>query len=265
VSDVSSGQPPPGSNRANTLSGFLGRERLARLVVLGSFLTIFLLVAVLIGIAQGGSARAAETAEKTFNAILPVLAGWVGIVLAFYFSAQSNERTSNSLDQAINQATGNPAQGATVAETMIPLSSIRRLYHLDRPGSARADIKLTDLESAFNDPSAGGPITRLVFVDNAVFRYVLHVGTFNTYLRAHPTPPTPEPTFADLLTDSDTLRQISQLVVFVPASATLGDAKTALDAINGAQDIIVTGTGNASGPMLGWITNVDLIKALTVS
>ena len=41
------------------------------------------------------------------SAILPVLAGWVGTVLAFYFSASSHERTSSSLDKVIMETVVN--------------------------------------------------------------------------------------------------------------------------------------------------------------
>ena len=37
------------------------------------------------------------------------------------------------------------------------------------------------------------------------------------------------------------------------ASATLVDAKAALDKVAGAQDIIVTGSGSATAPLLGWL------------
>jgi hypothetical protein len=51
-------------------------------------------------------------------------------------------------------------------------------------------------------------------------------------------------------------------VAFVSGAATLADAKAAMDGIPGAQDIIVTKTGDATGDMIGWISNVDLVKLL---
>jgi hypothetical protein len=69
----------------------------------------------------------------------------------------------------------------------------------------------------------------------------------------------------NFLAIDDYRSQVTKLVAFVTASATLAQAKAALDAVSGAQDIIVTTTGDANGQMFGWITNVDLIKALAVS
>jgi hypothetical protein len=238
--------------------------------VIGSFLTIALLVAMLLAFAQlGTSQRASDLAEKAFNAVLPVLASWVGTVLAFFFSSQSQERTSNSLDKAINAATGT-GDGKTVTEVMIPLGQIRELVDLAKEPAIT--LSLDTLQKKFTVPpttaaassatSTAPPVTRLVFVDSNVFRYVLHSSALNAFLVATKNA-TPAPTvFEDMRRDPNVLQQISRLVVFVPASAKLSDASTALDRVKGAQDIIVTATGNSSDPMLGWITNVDLIKAL---
>ena len=262
---MSTAAPP----RSTVNQPVLGRDRLARLVIVGSFLTLFLLVGTLIALAQSPTTRVAEAAEKAFNAILPVLAGWVGTVLAFYFSAASQERITATLDRAISQSSGSPVGGTLVSERMKPLSSILELQELSE--SRKPDtIKLTELQDIFRKPQTGsGPITRLIFVERGVFRYILHSSTLNAFILGRTSGADPVAidtlTFADILADTEAHRQISKLVVFVSASATLADAKAALDSVSAAQDIIVTGSGNASAPMLGWLSNVDLIKAMTVS
>ena len=154
---------------------------------------------------------------------------------------------------------------------MISLSSIAKLQKLeDKEGSRPRDILILNLQKAFEDQLPGGAkITRLIFVEAGIFKYVLHVGTLNAFIVKNQivedTSGPGQKTFADMLADEETLRQISKLVVFVPVGATLADAKAALDKVNGAQDIIVTGSGNATEPMLGWLSNVDLTKAVDVS
>jgi hypothetical protein len=242
------------------------RYRLAQYVVIGSFLTLFLLVGALLGIAQVGGKEAADVADKTFNTILPVLAGWVGTVLAFYFSALQSESTNRSLQQAIGRIDGGPPSQARVTARMIPVSSIRHLQTLD-DGHPPSSFNLAAALRPLFDPQApGGAVTRLVFVERGQFRYVIHVGTLNAFLGL---PPPAERSIGDLTLDdllkNDHYRnQIANLVAFVGTDATLAQAKTALDAVAGAQDIIVTSTGDANGQVLGWITNVDLIKALAV-
>ncbi len=253
---IASDPSPADPSRTVTLP----RDRLARMVVVGSFLTIFLLVVALLTASQAGL-NAGDLAEKTLNVILPVLAAWVGSVLAFYFSQQSNEATSQSLRHAIGLIGGGAPSQATVAQTMISVEAIRGLFKLEER-SAR-DIPVTELRDLFASQSQGGPITRLVFIERGQFRYVLHVSILSAYLAANPLRQPPQ-TLADLLA-ADDYRSLVTLVAFVTASATVAQAKTALDAVAHAQDVIVTTTGDANGLMLGWITNVDLIKALAVS
>jgi hypothetical protein len=95
-----------------------------------------------------------------------------------------------------------------------------------------------------------------------VFDAVLHSSELNRVLTSGKTA---DNTFADLLSDAESRRRITQLVVFVSPTATLAEAKSKLEAVTGAQDIIVTDTGDASGRMVGWLTNIDLSKALTAS
>jgi hypothetical protein len=245
----------PSSLRAEALL----RYRLARAVVVGTFLAIFALVFALLVVAQQGNSIVQNVADKTFNTVLPVLAAWMGTVLAFYFSAQSQERTSASLETMINRATGATPPGTPVSQAMIAFASIRYPYDLShRPPE---DIPLDELKQRFQG-NGGPPVTRLVFHANQTFRYVLHVGTLNQFLVKPPSTP-PATKFEDLLKDPESLTQISKLIAFVRASATLADAKAALEAVPGAQDIIVTETGAPNDRMLGWLTNVDLTKHLT--
>ena len=242
-----------------------GRDRVAQLVVVGSFLTLFILVGVLIGLGQSSNLQASDAAKTAFTSILPVLAGWVGTVLAFYFSAASHDRTSQSLDRVISQTVGGPSPSVRVSEKMIPVLSIAGLQTLDNKRQPK-DIKIKDLKTAFEtELPSHEKVTRLLFVENGVFRYILHRAALDKFIAKSPPPAAAidDKTFADMLGDPETLRW-SKLVVSVSAATTLGDAKAALDKESGAQDIIVTGSGNPAEPMLGWLSNVDLIKALQV-
>lgn len=248
------------SQNNHVLRGTLGRFRLALVVVLGCFLAIFLMVFALFVIK---APETAATAETVFNVILPVLASWMGTVLAFYFSAQSLETTSDNLKQALGQPARPIGGGTKISEKMIPISSIRgRIDLAEKPAGT---IKLSDLQEQFGTPANGATIvTRLMFLEKSIFRYVLHVGTFNGFLVKRGGS-AGDLTFADLLDDADIKQQISKLVVFVAESATLADAKIALDAVPGAQDIIVTENGDAGAAMRGWMTHTDLSKAISAT
>jgi hypothetical protein len=47
-------------------------------------------------------------------------------------------------------------------------------------------------------------------------------------------------------------------VAFVSADQTLADAKAAMDAVSGCQDVIVTQTGAPTMSVTGWIMNTDI-------
>ena len=241
----------------------LGRARLARLVVVGSFLTLFLLAGVLVSFANHGNG--AEAAEKAFNSILPVLAGWVGTVLAFYFSSASQDSANNILDRTIQRSSRTlPPSDELVSSKMIPSPAIVGTRNLKK--NPPESIALSTLRQDFAGKLPNGAaVTRLFFLEDGVFKYVLHSSTLNAFIADADPAVLQGASFADLLKNPDIVDQISKLVVFVSTTATVGAAKNALDRVAGAQDVIVTPTGNATEQMLGWMSNVDLTKALTVN
>ncbi|CAA7613203.1 hypothetical protein [Magnetospirillum sp. UT-4] len=238
-----------------TDKGSLGRAHLARLVAVASFLTIFLLVATLVGLAAtDAKPEVIEVGKNTFTAILPVVAGWMGTVLAFYFSSQSLDRTSASLDLSMSQNT--KTANTSVTKEMIPAGNIIKPMVLAANDDAISKKTAGELLKIFKDSG----ITRMIFwTENQVCRYILHRATLNDFIVR--SEGDLSKTFAQLLEDGESQAQITQ-VAFVPATASLRDAKAALKRTAGAQDIIVTASGNSSEPVLGWLTNIDLMKAL---
>jgi hypothetical protein len=80
----------------------------------------------------------------------------------------------------------------------------------------------------------------------------------------------------DLTTDTDTLGPlidhpvtsdpkdgtyrdiVRKAIAFVSADQTLSDAKAAMDAVPGCQDVIVTQTGAPTMAVIGWTMNTDI-------
>jgi hypothetical protein len=325
------------ANRKNADS----RYQLARIVIVGGFLTIFLLVGALLGLSRSGvESETTKVADKIFNVILPVLAGWVGTVLAFFFSAQSQERMSNTLDKQIERAaTGGAAPSdRLVVQAMITFSAIRGAVDLDVVDPAKLTVRemvgrfsgKVPAAPAVGTPPAGGdagtggetgagggggtaggagaggdtgvgggagagggaaagdaaqqggggqpaapadpagpapqPLSRLVFVKGNVFRYVMHESVLNAYWRrvaeADKTADPGAKTLNDILSQPDLMAMVSRQLAFVPCSATLAQAKTAMERVAGAEDVVVTATGVPAEPMMGWLTDRDLLKAI---
>jgi hypothetical protein len=251
-------QPSRSIETAPQANSLRARARLAGWVVLGSFTGIFLMVGTLLVMANPNTPPAVnDTAKNLFNAVLPVFAGWTGTVLAYYFSAATQERTSDSLDKAINKTDGGGSDSTTVSEVMIAYQNIKELIELDKtPPDA---ITLEDMNDRFRR------VERLVFVDKHAFKYVVHSGTFRKFrdIQGAAQPTGQAMTFKNMLDDAETLTTITKLLVFVPASTTLSQAKAAMEAVTGATDIIVTGSGKQDAPMLGWLTDSDLTRNIT--
>jgi hypothetical protein len=237
------------------------RERLALIVVIATFLTIALLIVVTLGlaVAEGNgtaSKSAVEMADKTFTVLLPVLSGWVSVVLTFYFQARALDRTQDNLQDAVRQITGAATSTAPISGSMIPFASIRNSYDLAvKPAD---QILVSELQAV---AKATTGVTRLLFHESGVFRHILHVGTLDRYVATLSGVTTQ--TFADILRDPALKRDITELIVFADPTMSLTVAKAKLEAVLGAQDIIVTSDGKPSSTMRGWLSNNDLLRALS--
>lgn len=241
------------------------RLRLALIVTVGSFLIVSLLIVVIVVLAafsngaNGTAAPAVQMAEKIFTVLLPVLAGWVSTVLTFYFQSRALDRTQDSLENAVRRvgAPGSDATTVSVREKMIPMASIRGAYDLTVTPPDK--IAISELQTRLG-PETGN--SRLIFHEALVFRHVLHVSELNRYIASLSQDERGQTqTFADFLQDTARLDQVSRKVAFVEPAASLAAARSALDAVSGAQDIIVTANGKPDSAMQGWLTNVDLLKA----
>jgi len=51
---------------------------------------------------------------------------------------------------------------------------------------------------------------------------------------------------------------IAKKIGYVQRTGTLADAKAAMEAVPGAQDVFVTDTGDHTGRVVGWLTDVDI-------
>lgn len=67
-------------------------------------------------------------------------------------------------------------------------------------------------------------------------------------------------TLADLLADAQMRAIFEETFVVVKRSATLAEAKSAMVARPGCNDVFVTAGGGSNEPVQGWLTNVDIAK-----
>lgn len=94
--------------------------------------------------------------------------------------------------------------------------------------------------------------------------YIIHGSMIDKFIRrqmweAGARPPN-EFTLGDLLGDAELRRMFEETFVVVKKSATLAEAKSAMAARPGCSDVFVTENGQRNEPVIGWLTNVDMVR-----
>jgi len=53
---------------------------------------------------------------------------------------------------------------------------------------------------------------------------------------------------------------VEKSIAFVSSKTTLGDAKAAMEKTKNCQDVFVTENGRSEEPVIGWLTNTEILK-----
>jgi hypothetical protein len=202
----------------------------------------------------------AETTRLVFASITPLLGTWVGAVIAYYFSS-ANLRAGSETALAAVSAAGGLTPETPVTQVMTPLSRIHPVQRVDDDTAARA-LKLTELYGTMKDAGRGRvPILNM----SDVPLYVVHEQDIDEYSGSKPAN---EAVASKNLPDTATVGLLieefaSQLrFAVVKETATLADARSALNAVDGAKDVFITADGTTSSAVKGWLTNSDLAKSV---
>ncbi len=206
-----------------------------------------------------------------FNSVLPVFATWVGTVIAFYFTNESYRAAAQSTRESFS-AGQERLKATPVKAAMLPLARMVA-YKLPQGGSLET-IPLKDVDAKYAAQGANNDrVSRLAFLDaDGKFVAVMHRsiwmellagnlrtnpqllqenGAVGLLIAANVAAATPPRTYADF---------IKNTVAFVGVDQSLADAKTAMEAVKGAQDVMVTQSGAANAAVIGWIMNTDIAR-----
>lgn len=259
------GQSEPDGTGAN--DGFF-RNEIARTLLNTSIWGLVILGGLIILLTFANNGAATEKAKVVFDSLLPVFGTWVGTLLAFYFSKANYESAAAIARGAAGGA--DKLRTVGVKEKMIRPDQITALPP-DLQGKPDAEIPLKQVSEhlkkadrdrlpLFQGNKTSGPPARVLHlsrVDNFVSDKTLH----------------PEPgqdptklTLENLLKDPAQAPVLAKSFALVKESATLADAKAAMDNVSASlgpigncYDVFVTTTGAETEPVLGWITN-DIIN-----
>lgn len=220
------------------------RWQLARIVTILSIVGITVVAALVIFFATDREAAS----QLVLTAVLPLLATWVGTVLAYYYSSESIEAATRSVRDLLT--TEEKLKAIPVADVMIRFREMVYFTYTD-------DLKVQDL---LDKLMASGKGYRLPFLgDKGQPVYILHKSAVDDALveRAKAGDDVTKLTLKVLFEKVSGLKELAQGSFGVIAEdATLADAQTEMRRIKDCQDIFVTDNGRKDGAVLGWVTNI---------
>jgi hypothetical protein len=236
-----------GSTSGNRFWDRWFRERLATIVLLVSVLA----VAILAGIAIYGDR---SQAKEILTMILPMIGTWVGTVLAFYFGKEQLEAATRSVTSIARELTPDEKlRSIRVTDKMIPRSAAYTVT--EDPGK----LKLVEAVANLDREKKGNRLP-ILKADGAPL-CVVHRSTMDRFIAKAAAAGKAAAelqvlTLNDLMTDPEFKGKLETSFAVVPQTATLADAKRAMESTPWCQDTFVTREGGRTEPIIGWITNV---------
>jgi hypothetical protein len=215
---------------------------------------------------RGGFFSASSDATQVNIYGIAAISGMVGM-----FSKNATDKLKEVFDNLFKTEKGQGDDARAdkledknpVTDKMIPLNLIKT-YVIPGDKTFR-DIPLTELYDLLQ-----GTITRLpVLDDKNVARFMIHQSMLYKYMADQGMAKDGKApaslsglTFEDFLNEPKMKELISESMAFVPAKATLAEAKEKMESVKNCQDVFVTENGKSTEPILGWLSNVEIGKHL---
>jgi hypothetical protein len=190
-----------------------------------------------------------QAAQMVFTSVVPLLASWVGTVLAYYYSSESMDAATRSVKELM--PVEEKLKAIPVAKVMIKLSEMTHFKHDDTQ-------KVQDILTTLKESGKG---ERLPFLDeNNRPVYMLHKSAIDSALveasRQENELVLAEVTFQQLFEKVPNLKVLAMgSFSSLGQDATLENARAEMNRINNCQDVFITENGNKNSPVVGWITN----------
>ena len=250
------------------------RGRLAQVVTMWAIVAIAVLGVAIIGIGGYNASIATDdvdtarrefldTAKYVFAAVLPVVAAWVGTVMAFYFGRENFRAATESVAQVARQLTSQEKLGQIKAQEIgKPIDDVTPLRLAE---SDPMETTLNKLEEKMG--SQEPPFERLPILSaNAAPLMVVHRSVLNDFLlkkkATEKDKDAKDYKLSDLIAAYPWLKDDS--FATIPPAASAAEAKAAMARLKRGTDVFVTLDGTSSSTATRWITNVDLLQAAQV-
>lgn len=208
---------------------------------LGIGILMMFLLAILMIIAHNyEDAKRSFAATKAFDALIPLIATWIGAIIAFYFGRENFEAAQKQIQKILDKDT---LDNIEVKNVMINLNTM----------VFKKPVVVTTPLSEYGEFLKTIDKTRLPLLnENGSPQYILHKSTIDNALTEKP-----QGTLQDLLTNNAGRFGFNQPKGFVtvPQTLTLEEATKRMKNLENCHDIFVTDDGEGSGKVVGWITD----------
>lgn len=187
--------------------------------------------------------------SDVFHSLLPVIAAWIGTVLAFYFGRENFESASRQINNLVNKLTPDVLKDIPVKQIMIDTATMLKFTE---PGPAA--VTLSDLTPCFD---SNKDKSRLPIVDkNGKPIFIMHRDEYNALMQDPANGPKALSAFA-----SYGLNEPKGFVL-IRESSTLNEALASLKAHPKCQDVFITPGGGKDEVLTGWLTDSRILSFL---
>jgi hypothetical protein len=246
-------------------ASFSTREMIALLVLLAGILGIVILAWVAIA-----KLTEQDDIKFVFSSVLPIFAGWVGTVLAFYFTKENYEAANRSLENTVKNLTSSQKlEGLLVSECMILFSKMK--YESFEESDYAGKTIHENIIGFMNENKKN----RLPIIDSKKYpKFIIHKSLAEKFisdkaLGGSSSEELKALSLKELIDDTELGKIIKESFITVKKDVTMKSAKDRLEDLANeksisCQDVFVTEDGTRDSAVIGWLTNVDISKASQV-
>jgi len=199
-----------------------------------------------------------EGLDFVAKSVLPLVATWMGAIIAYYFAKDNFDATTEQSDKMIDKLTMEKRlESVKVTDAMIPLSEIQYF--------SLSDFLEKKIMSEILDNKSMKGLNRFLFFDGKKCEFVIHRSIFDrfiTFRLGKEEKGVKELKLKDLIAEKDKAIHdyVHKGISYISQAGCLLDAKKLIDDNKSSEDIIVTRTGKENEDVVGWIPDTLLAE-----
>ncbi len=197
-----------------------------------------------------------KNAMTIFNMALPVIASWVGTILAFYFGRENFESANLQVREMVQRLSPEERAKTPATRVMRPLADV--VCVRIPKGKNDQDVTVKDVRGKFTSTVTRIPITD---ADDKA-KYMIHQGRIDNYIASGGKEDDTLAAFISKQQEAGCAFGPDKGFVLVSEKVTLADAKRKMEGVSGCKDIFITKGGTGDEPLIGWISDTRMGKYL---